>query len=651
MRFLDPQHWLFSIKTFLAGMMALAAAFWLDLPRPYWALATVYIASQPLAGATRSKAAFRALGTFAGAAAAVAMVPNLVGAPLLLTLAMALWCGLCLYLSLLDRTPRGYAFMLSGYTAAIIGFPAVDAPEAIFDLALSRTEEILLGVGCAALISTVLFPRAVGPVVAERFGVWLRDARAAGRAALAGSAPGEGLRLAADTAEIETLAAHLAFETRDRRALDAVRRALPRMLMAQPEISAISDRLRELAPLGGPSPQGAALLARMRQALEVPGVEAPADLHRDLAAHADRPAGDWRDLLELNLFQRLCELTELLADCDALATALQSGAAPGPLLFPVEKRLTQVRRDDHAAALRAAVTLAFTLVACCLFWILSAWRDGAAAAMMAAVAGSLFAAQEDPSPTIAKFAGWSFAAVCLSAIYIFALLPFVHNFETLALVLAPSFLLIGLMIAEPRTFLAGVALGILTPSSMALQELYAADAESFLNASLATVAGMALAAVTAALAPAAGAHARALRFLQANRLALAQAADVTRPRDGARALGPMVDRLTQLAPNDAAAQDALRQARAACNIFDARNLRGSLPSFARRRIDALLARLARHYRQGAPLDDVGAALNRALRSLEPRREPERRALLVLVGLRSCLFPAAAPPTLHFGASE
>jgi hypothetical protein len=33
MSLVRPQHWLFSIKAFLAGMLALAVAFWLDLPR------------------------------------------------------------------------------------------------------------------------------------------------------------------------------------------------------------------------------------------------------------------------------------------------------------------------------------------------------------------------------------------------------------------------------------------------------------------------------------------------------------------------------------------------------------------------------------------------------------------------------------------
>ena len=75
---------------------------------PYWAVSTVFITVQPLAGATRSKAIYRVCGTVLGAIVAVILVPNLVNAPELLTLAIALWVGLCLYFSLLDRTPRSY---------------------------------------------------------------------------------------------------------------------------------------------------------------------------------------------------------------------------------------------------------------------------------------------------------------------------------------------------------------------------------------------------------------------------------------------------------------------------------------------------------------------------------------------------------------
>jgi uncharacterized membrane protein YccC len=53
MNFPSLRDWIFSLKTFLAGMLALYIAFYFDLPRPYWALASVYIVSNPFVGATR----------------------------------------------------------------------------------------------------------------------------------------------------------------------------------------------------------------------------------------------------------------------------------------------------------------------------------------------------------------------------------------------------------------------------------------------------------------------------------------------------------------------------------------------------------------------------------------------------------------------
>ena len=166
---------IFALKTFAASMLALVIALAMDLPRPYWAMATVYITSQPLAGATSSKAFFRVIGTLVGATVTVAPVPNLIDAPELLCLAIALWVGLCLYVRL-DGTPRSYLFMLAGYTVALIGFPAVSEPGAIFDTAVARVEEISLGIICASLVSPSSFPEASRrrSPTASTAGCWMR---------------------------------------------------------------------------------------------------------------------------------------------------------------------------------------------------------------------------------------------------------------------------------------------------------------------------------------------------------------------------------------------------------------------------------------------------------------------------------------------
>ncbi len=205
------RDWAFALKTFAAAMLALFLAFWIDLPNPYWALGTVYITSQVLAGATRSKALYRVLGTLLGAVVTVALVPNLVNAPELLTLAIALWVAACLYFSLLDRTPRSYLMMLGGYTAALIGFPAVGDPGTMFDTAVARAEEITLGILCASLVNTIVLPQSVAPVITARLDLWLRDARGwvinvLGRARTGKDTQATRLKLASDAVAFDALA-------------------------------------------------------------------------------------------------------------------------------------------------------------------------------------------------------------------------------------------------------------------------------------------------------------------------------------------------------------------------------------------------------------------------------------------------------------
>ena len=170
------RDWMFSIKTFAGAMLALWIALRIGLDRPYWAMATAYIVAQPLTGAMRSKAAYRLLGTLIGAVACIVLVPNLVNAPELLIAALSLWIGGCIYFAVLDRTPRSYVFLLAGYSVALIGFPIVDSPDTVWDVVLSRVEEITLGIVCTTLIGSIVFPRPLGPALTARLDNWMQDA-------------------------------------------------------------------------------------------------------------------------------------------------------------------------------------------------------------------------------------------------------------------------------------------------------------------------------------------------------------------------------------------------------------------------------------------------------------------------------------------
>jgi uncharacterized membrane protein YccC len=105
---------IFSINCFIAVMLALFIAFRLNFTNPWWAMIMVYLTSQPLSGTLRAKAVYRLLGTLIGGIAMLVIIPNLVDAPELTAAAVILWVALCVYVSVLDRTPRAYAFAVAG---------------------------------------------------------------------------------------------------------------------------------------------------------------------------------------------------------------------------------------------------------------------------------------------------------------------------------------------------------------------------------------------------------------------------------------------------------------------------------------------------------------------------------------------------------
>ena len=208
---------IFSVNCYIAAILALFISFSLDLKSPAWAMVTVYLTSQPLSGALRAKAVYRVIGTFVGGAVMVAIVPNLVNAPELTTFAIILWVALCVFVSLLDRTPRSYMFVLSGYTAALIGFPSVLAPGTVFETAVSRVEEITLGVVCAAIVHSLIFPKSVFSAFEDKLRSAMAQARRwIGDGLIRQATPQDEMerrRIAADISELYSLGTSLRFDT------------------------------------------------------------------------------------------------------------------------------------------------------------------------------------------------------------------------------------------------------------------------------------------------------------------------------------------------------------------------------------------------------------------------------------------------------
>ena len=77
----DADALLFSVKSFGAAMLAYYIALRAGLPKPSWAILTVYIVSQNSAGASLSRGVYRFAGTVVGAVATVAIIPFFVNDP------------------------------------------------------------------------------------------------------------------------------------------------------------------------------------------------------------------------------------------------------------------------------------------------------------------------------------------------------------------------------------------------------------------------------------------------------------------------------------------------------------------------------------------------------------------------------------------
>ncbi|MEJ1975883.1 MAG: FUSC family protein [Acetobacteraceae bacterium] len=665
------QAWLFSAKTFAAAMLALWIAFAANLDNPYWAMATVYFVSQPLSGATRSKAAYRMMGTLLGAIASIVLVPNLANTPVLLVAAIAVWTAGCLTLALLDQTPRSYVFMLAAYSVSFIGLPSVDQPLDIWNTVVARTEEIALGIVCASLVASLVLPRNVGPVVADRTRVWLDNAWQWGRDVLEASDTLENTRttrrrLVADAAEIDTLASHLAFDPSiQQQALHRFADLRVRMLMLLPVISSLSDRLAALRDAGG-LPPGAADTVAQVAALMPSDAPAPAALDDAVAALQSPldPRSDWSAILLAALAIRLRDLLDLHADCLHLQRAIAAGGGRlhGALRFQPGLHPSAVHHRDRGMAVFSGVSAGVAVGLICAFWIASAWPDGALAAMMAAVACCLFAALDNPVPAIVSFLSWTVVALVVDGIYLFAILPLVHDFGMLVLALAPAYLVFGTLATRPATAPIGLALAAAGATLLGLQASYNANFASFVNSAIAAVVGMGVAAVLTQVIRSVGSEWGILRLMRANWASLAQAARRRGADDRAAFAVLMLDRFAQAVPRLAAAgqnsplqaADALRDLRIGLNIIDLRRAGQTLQPAGAATVGRVLDDLAAYYGglshrpwSGgflAPEARLLACIDRALAAItaEPQGAPGRDALLGLVGIRRGLFPDAPP---------
>jgi len=662
---------LFSVKSFAAAMLSVYISMRIGLPRPFWAMMTAYICAAPFAGPVRSKGLFRAGGTVLGAIAVTFLVPRLSNSPELLSLALALWIAGCLYFSLLDRTPRSYMLMLGGYTAGLIAFPAVSEPAAIFDIALARVEEILLGITCATVVHSLVLPQPFGPMLVARLDNAVRDAQHWIRDALnpAGDtrSAGDRRKLAGDITEMRLMTTHLPFDTSRLRWTEKAVNALQERLAAfVPIVSGVEDRLTALREMGATevSERWSALLHDVVALTETPkdvSIDAPGALLRQridaLEPGVDQRLG-WTGMIEINLAARLRRLIEICIETRTLRQHIDAGVhgrLPEAVRHLPGVPTSALHLDRGMAALSALAALLAVLV-CCAFWILTGWPSGAAAPMMTAVLCCFFSTQDDPVPFIKSFMWYSIYSIPLSALYLLGILPAVHGFETFVLACAPTFLVMGIFLARPSTF--GRAMPFLFGicGTLAMIDTHNADMVSFVNSTLAQIVGYVAAAVITSVFRRVGAGWTARRLLKAGWSELSRLGRGERVPSLPEFSARMVDRVGQLTPRlalagkdeDLQAVDALRDLRIGLNMTLLQSVRAQLGR-SDAAVGPLMQQLSRHFalRPGVDAEcerTLLGTLDNALRAIcaGARDAAQHEALAALTGMRRDLFPKAAP---------
>ncbi|RAZ77344.1 FUSC family protein [Mesorhizobium atlanticum] len=473
--------WIFALRTVSAGLIALLVAYALKLDHPQWAMMTVFIVAQPVAGMVLAKGFYRLLGTLAGGLAAVGITSLSGSNPWLLVTLLALWIGICTLVSSLLRNPEAYGAALAGYTAMIISLPALGQPHVVVDLAIARCAEIVLGIVCAGVTSRLILPKLAADAIISRLKRSILDLAEYASGAFSGGDPAS---LAALQRKLITDAQTLA-EMRTYARLEApsfaprahpVRRTIGQLLWAlsaartlhshrAPKNAALIPMRRDLKAFVGElaatpgalddtGPWVARLDAIASKAREVPALPNDAgtiDGAEDKVGTITRLtiAGDFAEALK-----------QVLDGLDALRSPIsrKSNERSQPAL---------VVHRDYQAAWRNAVRAGLATLLVAVFWLTTKWSEAAGTVILVAVVSSLFAARPDPVQS-----AWGFFTGTLIA------LPFAFLVGQVALPALPGFGWFTLFVVP---ILVPAALGMANPRHVGIATAFAINFLAFLS--------------------------------------------------------------------------------------------------------------------------------------------------------------------------
>ncbi|NUG50350.1 FUSC family protein [Acinetobacter lactucae] len=497
---------IFALKTFIAGMLALFVSFELDLINPMWSIGTVLIIANPYSGMVSSKCVYRVVGTIGGAVIALALTPHLINTPWIFTVVLSLWVGFALYVSLLDRTPRSYAFMLAGYSTAMIVFNAITYIDQynIFDIALARVIEISIGVISSAVVSATILPMHIGSAIKQRVIKTLKDTENLFANLLNTDSQQNNTQLLAaitrDTTDIHALAVHLSYEKGE---LHGMTKPLQEMLhqisMVVANLVALSERIKQLQELRFIETHAEKLQqlsAHVVQFLEQKDLivdenilQLPDEFESDFASLMESASTHQQVLVAAMKMDVRHFISNVLA-VKVLWQRIQQGNKEIPdNITPMTTKYPSLHRD-HGVAIRGGISAVLITFIVTGVWIVSGWKAGFMMAQMGAVTACILTALDNPVPVLRIFIWGSIASAVLVFVYAFGIFPHVTTFWELGLVLLPMFMFAVSMMANQMLMPVGMVLGINTMMGLNLHNAYSMDAVSYLDSSFAMILGV-----------------------------------------------------------------------------------------------------------------------------------------------------------------
>lgn len=663
-----------ALKCYAASMLAYYCALRIGLQNPYWALTTCYITviPNPLAGAVITKAIYRTIGTFLGVTAAVVLVPCLDNAPLLLSLALSLWLCICTYISLLDRKPRSYVFLLAGYTASIIGFPSVETPGNIFNVAILREQEIVLGIICSSLMHGAVFPRTLTGRLQLRLDQILAEVENWSAQSLGGhrdaSLDSTRRALAGELNELSALAVQVRFDTaRNIPNLVPLNALQDQLTLLLPIMVAVEDRLAELTAAEAVPASVTEVTCRiatwLRCGIRDSEFHAASDVlikdvRRLLTGLIEGSA--WHRMLTLNLLYRLQDLITLHRNARTLRYHLQ-GVAASAIDGDVARmiRATQPRslHRDHLTAAWVGMSAGITVFSGCLFWIATEWPSGSSAVLIAAIMAAFFGHFPNSDGIVRRYLWGVVVGIGIAALYGFALLPRVTDPVMFAAVLAPPLLVLGALLSRPTTALLSNAATIGFINTVGLAAVYQRDFAAFANASLALTMGIGFSAAILSVARLGSTHVSAMRLLKSayRDVALRAAGGDTHPSSWTSRMLDRTGLLTTVGFLKTSGligspMDVLIDMRTGYLAGCLRGLRDSATNVDVVALETVLRGITRYYLErnprtpGSPPEELlhDIDLGVGTFNLQDAAPSSREGIAILTGLRRNLFPSAPP---------